>query len=304
MRWTSHAGFRVGRVPLVPPAPIIKSYAPRGPLTQYRLEFATPFLCFRCGQQKKSKLVVVYDSDWSRLLCNACYGYLLSIHEIAAGTGPDEEKANQLAELLVGLVSADAARGALRRRTYTCDPETNLSTSTVRFLGTAEFVADRLQDQSSLEWSPAIICLCKAVEFEVVARIMEPLRRQCAQEDLAHDLADNDLKRLARWCAGKQPQQPELGGIRHVLVTAANSRRRAEASPLIRALLQRVRTLPRGGWLLDTDGLARALGELTMRFRNPAAHTDELDAPDYASCRELVLAADGLLWRLVDATSP
>src|SRR3712207_2799201 len=119
-----------------PPAPIVKTYPRRGPLSQVRLERAMPFACFRCGREKKAKLQTLYDDDWSRLLCNGCYGRLLSIHEIAAGGEADEEKAEQLAVLLLELVSADEARAALRRRTYAREPVASLSPETVRFLGT------------------------------------------------------------------------------------------------------------------------------------------------------------------------
>ena len=285
-----------------PPAPIVKTYPPRGPLSQFRLERATPFACFRCGQEKKAKLVTVYADDWSRVLCNGCYGCLLSIHEIAAGTATEDEKADQLAVVLLQLVYDDDARTALRRSTYRQSPEACLSSETARFLGTAEFVADRLQGHDTLEWSPAIIGLCKAAELEVVARLLEPLRQRCATVDLSGDLADKDLQRLARWCAGSQHSPPELGSVRHVLVTAANSKRRASSSPLLRAFLELARAWPRGAWVLASDGLASELAELTTRFRNPAAHTETLDAADYLACRDLVAGDTGLLWRLVDVT--
>src|SRR5271166_3574973 len=99
----------------MPPVPAIKTYPPRGPLQQFRLERAVPFTCFRCGQDKKSKLQSVYDGDWSRTLCNGCYGRLLSIYEVQAGTESDNAKAERLAAQLVELVSEADARDALRR---------------------------------------------------------------------------------------------------------------------------------------------------------------------------------------------
>jgi len=62
------------------PAPfeVVKVYPSRGPLTQYRLASATNFKCNRCQQQKKAKLVATRDSQWDALLCNGCYGFLLS----------------------------------------------------------------------------------------------------------------------------------------------------------------------------------------------------------------------------------
>jgi hypothetical protein len=272
-------------------------------MTQYRLDQAMPFACFRCGREKKSRLLTIYGDNWSRLLCNGCYGFLLSVHEIVAGDVPGDEKADRLAALLLELASADDARGVLRRQTYSRDPAAILAPEAARFLGTAEFVAEQLQGQESIEWSPAIIGLCKAVEYEVVARVLEPLRERCALLDLEQDLSDRDLKAVARWCNGERPQAPELGTVAHVLTTAANSRRRADTSPLLRTLREQVHRSSRGAWVLDADGLAYAVVELTTRFRNPAAHTGSLGASDYAACRDLVLDADGLLWRLVDATA-
>jgi hypothetical protein len=100
-----------------PPAEIIKTYPARGPLQQFRLARAMPFACFRCGQEKKAKLQAVYDGDWSRRLCNGCYGCLLSVYEVAADTPADDEAAAAMAALLPSLVLQEDARAA-RRRTY------------------------------------------------------------------------------------------------------------------------------------------------------------------------------------------
>ena len=64
-----------------------KTYAQRGPMRQYRLAASTSFRCFRCGLAKTSKLATVFREDWTHLLCNGCYGRLLSLHDIRAGSG-------------------------------------------------------------------------------------------------------------------------------------------------------------------------------------------------------------------------
>ncbi|KAI5790403.1 hypothetical protein FPQ18DRAFT_338539 [Pyronema domesticum] len=63
-----------------PPAgfDIIQKYPPRGSLTQYRLSSATAFTCSRCTKQKKAKLIAVRDGNWKLMLCNGCYGNILS----------------------------------------------------------------------------------------------------------------------------------------------------------------------------------------------------------------------------------
>ena len=40
----------------------------------FRLEQSQRFICARCGQEKRSKLVAVPAGDWSKLTCNGCYG--------------------------------------------------------------------------------------------------------------------------------------------------------------------------------------------------------------------------------------
>jgi transcription elongation factor Elf1 len=61
-----------------PPSKTVKTYPPKGNLQQFRLEQPHEFQCARCGGTKKSRLVTVKDGDWARLLCNGCYGYVLS----------------------------------------------------------------------------------------------------------------------------------------------------------------------------------------------------------------------------------
>jgi hypothetical protein len=63
---------------------VIKVYPSRGPLQQYRLREATAFRCFRCGRAKTSKLVTVFAESWAQLLCNGCYGWLLSVYNVKA----------------------------------------------------------------------------------------------------------------------------------------------------------------------------------------------------------------------------
>jgi hypothetical protein len=61
-----------------PPGNIIKEFPKAGDLQLFRLETLHEFQCLRCQAQKKSKLVTVPGDDWSKLLCNGCYGLLMS----------------------------------------------------------------------------------------------------------------------------------------------------------------------------------------------------------------------------------
>ena len=60
------------------PTDISKVYPPKGPLQLYRLEKALTFDCSRCRTSKTSKLVATNNGDCQSMLCNSCYGELVS----------------------------------------------------------------------------------------------------------------------------------------------------------------------------------------------------------------------------------
>lgn len=280
------------------PSTVTKTYPKRGPLRQFRFVAATAFVCFRCGASKKSKLVTTYDGDWSKKLCNGCYGWLLSIYQIRAGTGADEEKVEQLANLLLSLVNVDVVREAEYRLLVSETRAEHLSSKTLRFVATAEYVAEQLGPKADIEWSPAIIGLCKAVESEIVDRLILPLANRAASRDLSVDKKDKDIGRIAAFCADRGRTPPELGSIAHFLQTVANSRRRRDTSNTIRAFLELATDWSGSQWLLNPRGLHDAIGSLTAEFRNKAAHLHELNKSDYRRCHELILGPDGILWKL------
>jgi hypothetical protein len=234
------------------------------------------------------------------MLCNGCYGYLLRLYEIKAGTEPDDVKAELLADQLGEIVALAAARDIVRKGSYPRDPEQVLTDDSLRFLASAERSAGGLEEDTP-EWSGPIIYLCKLVERELVERFLRPLQASCTPEDLADELDDPDLASLARWCAGKA-KPPELGKLRHALITVARSKRRAETSAVIRAVTQQAGLWSLGGWLLDANGLPSLLSDLTNRYRNDAAHLGVIGPADYQRCRTLVIGNDGLVWQLIDAT--
>ena len=61
-----------------PPAKIVKEFPKQSDLQLFRLENLHKFRCQRCQVQMKSRLVAVQGGDWSKLLCNGCYGLLQS----------------------------------------------------------------------------------------------------------------------------------------------------------------------------------------------------------------------------------
>jgi len=284
------------------PSQLIKEYPPRGPLQQYRFKEATAFHCFRCGASKKSKLITIYGDDWNRRLCNGCYGWLLSIYEIKAGSSADDEKTEALAELLLSLFNHDQEQEAKRLFRLSEKRAELLSNSTIRFLSTADHVARSLSDETNLEWSPAIIGYCKAVELEIVERLIMPLTTMQGDPSLNDDVKDKDVGRIAKFIRDGTGKPPELGTFAHFLQTLINSKKRRSTSVLMSAFDGQMRNWPNTNWILDLNGLHSSLLLLIKDFRNPAAHIAELRHQDFENCRELVLGEQGLLWKLIQAT--
>lgn len=283
---------------------LAKTYPPRGPLQLFRFVAATAFRCFRCGETKKSKLIGVYADNWERRLCNGCYGRLLSIYEIKAGGGDVQFRADALAEMLLNAVSIDDVRRA-RLLLNVADRRAELLTpSSLRFVASSEFVATQFADTPALEWSPAVIGLCKAAEMELVAHLLQPLAKASGSRNLSADRADNDIGRVAAFCAEPTRKPPELGTIAHFLQTVAHSESRRATSALVRAFLGVISEWTDATWVLSPTGLQRSLARLSSEFRNPAAHTDELSEGDYRACRDLVIGGEGILWRLHLASQP
>lgn len=284
------------------PSTVVKIYPPRGPMQQFRLAKSTAFECFRCRQAKKSRLLTIYSGDWSRLLCNGCYGCLLSLYDVKAGTKPDDARADVLATALMALLDQAQQREAERLLRASEVRASSLTPEAFRFLSTAEYVASHLDAAPHLEWSPAVIGLCKAFEIELVARVLLPLARSTASLDLRLDCADRDLGRVAAFCARPEGKPPELGAFAHFLQATIHSSHRRETSALMKRFIDLAHGWVGSAWLLDADGCHRAIARITSSFRNPAAHTDELGKEHYLACRDALLGADGALWRLVLST--
>ena len=220
------------------PSRLTKTYRPRGPLQQFRFAESVAFRCFRCGNTKKSKLITLYYEDWSRKLCNGCYGRLLSIYEVKAGTAVDDERADQLAKTLFALTTIEQQREAERAFRVSDGRAVDISAEARRFIGTAEYVAGHLESKANLEWSPPIIGLCKAVEIEMLYRVIIPLKDVTIGKSLDEDRTDKDMARVAAFCSSQQQKPPELGTIAHFLQTVIHSKQRRKTSTLIGCFLK------------------------------------------------------------------
>lgn len=281
---------------------IIKTYPQRGPLCQHRLSASTGFECSRCSRSKKSKLVATILGDWQRLLCNACYGHLLSLWEIKSGELTDSEKHDELFRALQESTTRDQVEKSRRHILSRQESGKFLSQTALTMIATSEAVASGLSFRATeLDWSAAIIGLCKALEVESIRLIAEPLRNATEQFDLSEDLRDRHLRRVARFCAGRS-KPPELGSLAHFLAEASAPHRNRSSSILVSSLRTLSLNWPQSDWLFSQDGFITSTRELTQKYRNPAAHTELLTIEEYKSCNELIQGNEGMLWKLHAAT--
>ena len=280
------------------PGNITKEYPERGPIKQYRFDKAIAFSCFRCGNEKKSKLIAIYRSNWNKRLCNGCYGKLLSIYEIKAGTKSEDEKVSELNDMLPKLVSDDELRIAIEKLKIKENRIQYLDSKTLRFLASAEYLSSKIEEDYSLDWSPVIIGLCKAFENELVEKIIRPFKSHCKSIDISNDLKDNDLSKIAKYILTDDAKEPELGTFAHFLQTVLNSKSRRQTSNLIKTFYEFLADFPYSNWILDKSGLLSAIISISNNFRNKAAHIEELGKDDYFSCKILLLDKSGILWSL------
>lgn len=280
------------------PGNIVKEYSQRGPIRQYRFDRAIAFSCFRCGQQKKSKLITIYESNWNKRLCNGCYGRLLSIYEVKAGTLSEDEKIRELEDILQSLISADELRISMEKLLIYENRMEYLDEKTLRFLASSEYISSQLEEDYLLDWSPVIIGLCKAFENELVTKIIRPFKEYCASVDLSNDLKDKDLNRVARYITMSNAKDLEIGTFGYFLQTALNSKSRRQTSNLIISFYDYMSQYPYSNWILDKDGLLYSINLITTNFRNKAAHIEELCKKDFISLRNLLIQKSGVLWSL------
>lgn len=283
---------------------VIKEYPKRGPLSQFRFEKSISFSCFRCGETKISKLITIYNGNWNKRLCNGCYGGLLSIYDIKAGQTTVDEKVEQLLRVLIKLVDENKIREQTKKINLQSNKINYLSPISIRFFATSECVAETLSKEPNLDWSPAVIGICKAFELELIERLINPLREFCKTVEFSEeDLRDKDFGKIAHYCSGKPIKPPELGVVNHFIATAVNSKERLETSNFLKfGFKDFINRLPKNDWIIEKKGLRIGIQQLTTNFRNKAAHTDELDEADYQNCKDLVFGENGLMWDLIVST--
>jgi hypothetical protein len=209
-------------------------------------------------------------------------------------------------EVIVGVAPLEAISQADQHLGSTAgftDILTYLNTKTCLYFKTADVLADTLQSSPELDWSSAVILLCKAFELETVQRILIPLRMRSNATDLTEDIKDIDFSRIAKFCSSAIVKPPELGTFGHFLRTAIHSTRRRTSSGLLKEFYKLVAQWPQSNWIVDPCGLSAAVERLTTEFRNRAAHIELLAPSDYTNCRKFVRDnPDKIIVRLVVAT--
>ena len=221
---------------------------------------------------------------------------------IKTANKPDYERAEALAAALVSAVALDERRQVEHIYRTAEKRAQHLTAEAVRFIATAEHVARQLRSDPQLEWSPAVIGLCKAVESEVLHRILIPLANRAGHAELDADKTDKDLRRVAGFCAKPSRKPPELGVFAHFLQTVIHSQQRRGTSAIIQSFLGLASDWTGSDWILNPGSFHRSLVTLTTDYRNRAAHVDELAKSDYLGCRDLAIGSSGIIWRLIVAT--
>jgi hypothetical protein len=175
--------------------------------------------------------------------------------------------------------------------TFTSGPTLVRSEQFSHAIATAQNVAGQLESVPQLEWSPAVIGLCKSIDPVVVGQIIRPLAATARGENLSGEKNDKDIGRVAAFCVDRQRKPPELGAFAHFMQTVIHSQEPRQTSTLIRCLLRLAGQWTGSTSLLYPTGLHRALTVMAGTYSNRAAHIDELGKSDFLGCRELTVGS-------------
>lgn len=284
---------------------IVKKYPPVGNLQLVRYETNAPFECWRCRRTKISKLQAIVNLEVPRIICNGCYGLLLSLHEIKAKDIEPWLKANEIHDLTLKNVSAkEAAKSAEKFEARYKKYWKYLSTDSKRFLGTANYLMELLGEHDDLDFSPLIIELVKAYEFECMHGLLNPLRDKVQLEVISSDIIrsecnDKDYGKVARSVYDPNIKLPELGTLAHTIATLINSKKRITESTFLQLLNNHINSTRASSYFLYPERFVNQVRILTQEYRNPSAHLGYLSKEKYDACFDFMLGADGVLWELL-----
>jgi len=255
-----------------------------------------------------SKIQAIANLERPRIICNACYGYLLSLAEIKAQDIEPWLKAEQIHDLTIKEVSAKQAAQAAEKHEKRCRQYWKfLSPKAKQFLGTAEFLYERMIDRADLDFSPPIIELVKSFEHQCLMGFVEPLKKRAMNEsyterEVSADCDDKDFGRMAKYVFGREIRPPELGVIAHTLVTFIHSKERILESKFLKILKVHIYSCRDVDYFLNPERFVAQVFKLTQSYRNPAAHVGSLPKLAFEECRTMLIGPSGILWQLVTAT--
>lgn len=183
-------------------AKIVKTFPPKCGLQLYRLESATFFLCSHCHERKTAKLVATDSDDTGRLVCNGCYGQLLSD---AASSGRSSAQANTRP----GAPASAPPLGPAPRQTRSDPQEARPDTENAPRLGIEEPEGgtpyDITQTGKTVEWK-------LTVRAEHIAGRTLPIPEEMARRLPRHALHISFWRggNLSRHLWGPHDTKPEL----------------------------------------------------------------------------------------------
>jgi hypothetical protein len=276
---------------------ITKTYPKKGPLSQFRFETASSFNCFRCTESKTSKLISIYRDDWNLKLCNGCYGRLVSLYDIKNSSDPDEKKFLELDQIIQDMWAQNKDKISKIELTIQ-DLNPGFEKNTIKFLATAEFLAKKMPDDDYLEWSPAIICICKAVENELIHKFINPMQEIGMRKKINPDELDKRTQKFEKYIFGLNNTPPEIGSISFftkLVSTSESYRKNSEAFKVLQVFCQK---RPFSDWFYSEDGATSELTILVEDFRNKAAHLFDFNKADFEKCSSLTNSKDGVLNKL------
>lgn len=153
------------------------------------------------------------------------------------------------------------------------------------FLSTALLQLDRQGSAPQLDYAPISLEVVKALEVEL-GIIVADFKRQLRGNVPAHDTLDHVQAGLAAYLSeGTGQKPPTLGAVSHFLRPLS-----PDASDLILAFQNHVRSLPNHAFLIDKKFNRDGLMRVTNKFRNGGVHDSAI--PE-ATCRECVAVLIG-----------
>jgi len=286
----------------IPLEKIIKKYPKKGPLSQFRFEKVISYACFRCKSVKTSKLISICNDEWDFKLCNGCYGRLISLYEIHRGQKSNEDKIEQINETITDIQKQFSESLDILIKNYS-NKNTHLDNLTNKYLATANLLYEKLPKREYIEWSPAILCLCKSVENELINKIISPLKKIASETINENPSEDKRTIKIEKYIYGKSNIPPELGAISFLFELLSNSEKWKQNNPIFNLIKSYCQKRPFSDWIYSKNGAAKSLNELCQKYRNIAAHISDLKIEDYEKCLSLVCAKNGILDKICTTSS-